>query len=297
MRQARRRFALRAGAISSSDDTLDDLVFGGQHSDIVELPTWALPSPRASAWMTHRCAPPLDQERGEICLSSKPQKASTPIPVSLLTPRPLLLLDRAGRTGEEVGAVAKIDADALAGAAAGSPSPDMPAARTRPSVSVELSSTLSVRRKGRKKVYPGRKYGDGSHEPILLSANSNPPGPLALRLAPALVLLDWSVAAPSRVVRIRHEKYGGEPVDVELIRLLLRLSEACSDAADGTSPWRRKTKVTDIIKRRPTSDLELVFKDDAGVTHKSTKSKDSILIRWNFDMFVSLAVFSLTVEC
>ncbi|KAH9165340.1 hypothetical protein EDB89DRAFT_1911509 [Lactarius sanguifluus] len=33
----------------------------------------------------------------------------------------------------------------------------------------------------------------------------------------------------------------------------------------------------DVIKRCSTSDLELVFKDDAGVTHKSNKFKDSIL--------------------
>ncbi|KAF8257410.1 hypothetical protein EI94DRAFT_1758482 [Lactarius quietus] len=42
----------------------------------------------------------------------------------------------------------------------------------------------------------------------------------------------------------------------------------------------------DFIKRRPTSDLELVFKDDAGVKHKSDKFKESVLVHWNFDIYV-----------
>ncbi|KAH9027329.1 hypothetical protein EDB85DRAFT_2291580, partial [Lactarius pseudohatsudake] len=143
----------------------------------------------------------------------------------------------------------------------------------------------------------------------------NPPGPLVLRLAPAHALLDRSVAAPSWVVCIKHEKYGSEPVDVELLRLLLRLSEACSDAADGTSSWRRKRHERVL---HTTPELEILYlgiefticnsinlkifickryhqetpyvrprarsKDDAGVTHESNKFKDSILIRWNLDM-------------
>ncbi|KAH9021963.1 hypothetical protein EDB85DRAFT_1895448 [Lactarius pseudohatsudake] len=40
----------------------------------------------------------------------------------------------------------------------------------------------------------------------------------------------------------------------------------------------------DDIKRRPTSDFELFFKDDAGVTHKSNKFKGSIPTRWNLDI-------------
>ncbi|KAH9033801.1 hypothetical protein EDB85DRAFT_2274664, partial [Lactarius pseudohatsudake] len=42
----------------------------------------------------------------------------------------------------------------------------------------------------------------------------------------------------------------------------------------------------DFIKRRPTSDLELVFKDDAGVKHQSNKFKKSILVHWNIDIYV-----------
>ncbi|KAH8991800.1 hypothetical protein EDB86DRAFT_1566754 [Lactarius hatsudake] len=45
-------------------------------------------------------------------------------------------------------------------------------------------------------------------------------------------------------------------------------------------------RLKDVIQRRPTSDLELVFKDDAGVTHQSNKFKDSIAIRWNLDSHV-----------
>ena len=42
----------------------------------------------------------------------------------------------------------------------------------------------------------------------------------------------------------------------------------------------------DFIKRRPTSDLELVFKDDAGVKHQSGKFKKSVSIYWSLDMSV-----------
>ncbi|KAF8256502.1 hypothetical protein EI94DRAFT_1766059 [Lactarius quietus] len=41
-----------------------------------------------------------------------------------------------------------------------------------------------------------------------------------------------------------------------------------------------------FIKRRPTSILELVFKDDAGVKHKSNKCKRGDPVLWNFDMYV-----------
>jgi hypothetical protein len=36
----------------------------------------------------------------------------------------------------------------------------------------------------------------------------------------------------------------------------------------------------------PRSDLELVFKDEAGVEYKSRKFKEGVLIRWNFDTLV-----------
>ena len=42
------------------------------------------------------------------------------------------------------------------------------------------------------------------------------------------------------------------------------------------------------MKRRPKSDLKLVFKDDTGVKYKSNKFKKGDLILWNFDMSVHL---------
>ena len=48
----------------------------------------------------------------------------------------------------------------------------------------------------------------------------------------------------------------------------------------------------DFIKRRPTSVLELVFKDDAGVKYKSDKFKEGDFVHWNLDTFVCFAVSS-----
>ena len=42
----------------------------------------------------------------------------------------------------------------------------------------------------------------------------------------------------------------------------------------------------DFIKNRPTTILELVFKDEAGVEHKSNKFKEDDLVYWNLDLFV-----------
>ena len=42
----------------------------------------------------------------------------------------------------------------------------------------------------------------------------------------------------------------------------------------------------EFIKRRPTSDLELVFKDSAGIKHQSNKFKKSFPIYWSLDMSV-----------
>ena len=47
-----------------------------------------------------------------------------------------------------------------------------------------------------------------------------------------------------------------------------------------------------FIKRRPTFDLEIVFKDDAGVKHKSNKFKKDVLVHWDLDMFVYFAASS-----
>ncbi|KAN0134708.1 hypothetical protein V8E53_007493 [Lactarius tabidus] len=42
----------------------------------------------------------------------------------------------------------------------------------------------------------------------------------------------------------------------------------------------------DFIKRRPKSALELVFRDDADVKHKSNKFKEGDLVHWNIDTVV-----------
>ncbi|KAH8995969.1 WD40 repeat-like protein [Lactarius akahatsu] len=42
----------------------------------------------------------------------------------------------------------------------------------------------------------------------------------------------------------------------------------------------------EFIEKRPTSDLELVLKDDAGIKHKSSKFKKEITIHWNTDIYV-----------
>ena len=44
----------------------------------------------------------------------------------------------------------------------------------------------------------------------------------------------------------------------------------------------------DFLKRRPTSVLELIIKDDAGVKHKSSQIKEGELVQWNVDTFVRL---------
>ncbi|KAH8986644.1 hypothetical protein EDB86DRAFT_2954059 [Lactarius hatsudake] len=64
---------------------------------------------------------------------------------------------------------------------------------------------------------------------------TNPPGPLALRLVPAHLLLDRLAAAPSWAVRIKHERY--RLPDVELLRMFLchSVAGAYSDAVDGMS--------------------------------------------------------------
>ena len=49
----------------------------------------------------------------------------------------------------------------------------------------------------------------------------------------------------------------------------------------------------DFIKRRPTSDLELVFKDGAGVKHQSGKFKKSVSIYWSLDMSVHAIYYRL----
>ena len=43
-----------------------------------------------------------------------------------------------------------------------------------------------------------------------------------------------------------------------------------------------------FMKKRPKSDLKLVFKDDTGVKHESNKFKKGDLVIWNLDMCVHL---------
>ena len=50
-----------------------------------------------------------------------------------------------------------------------------------------------------------------------------------------------------------------------------------------------------FIKGRPTSNLELIFRVDDGVEHKSNKFKKSDLVRWTTNMFESLAMSCLTI--
>ncbi|KAH8979655.1 hypothetical protein EDB86DRAFT_3082682 [Lactarius hatsudake] len=42
----------------------------------------------------------------------------------------------------------------------------------------------------------------------------------------------------------------------------------------------------EFIKTRPTSDLELLFKDDTGVIHKSYKFKNGAFVHWGLDVYV-----------
>ena len=51
----------------------------------------------------------------------------------------------------------------------------------------------------------------------------------------------------------------------------------------------------DFIKRRPTSVLELVFKDGAGDKQQSKKFKKRVPIYWSLDMFVhAISIITLT---
>ncbi|KAH9056825.1 hypothetical protein EDB87DRAFT_1164094 [Lactarius vividus] len=58
-----------------------------------------------------------------------------------------------------------------------------------------------------------------------------------------------------------------------------------SDSRSATDICLKEISV-DFIKTRPTSDLELVFKDDAGVKHKSSKFKNGALVHWDLDIYV-----------
>jgi hypothetical protein len=50
----------------------------------------------------------------------------------------------------------------------------------------------------------------------------------------------------------------------------------------------------DFIKRRPTSVLEIVFKDEAGAKYKSSKFKGGDLVHWNLDTSVDFVASSFS---
>ncbi|KAI9429324.1 hypothetical protein H4582DRAFT_301044 [Lactarius indigo] len=62
---------------------------------------------------------------------------------------------------------------------------------------------------------------------------------------------------------------------------------SATDIDDQHQVIRLKRISVDFIKARPIlSDLELVFKDDAGFTHKSNKFKNGVLVRWDPNIYV-----------
>jgi hypothetical protein len=50
----------------------------------------------------------------------------------------------------------------------------------------------------------------------------------------------------------------------------------------------------DFINGRPTTVLELIFKDDAAVKHMSNNFKEGDLVHWSLNTFVSFAVLSFS---
>ncbi|KAH9020391.1 hypothetical protein EDB85DRAFT_530103 [Lactarius pseudohatsudake] len=63
-------------------------------------------------------------------------------------------------------------------------------------------------------------------------------------------------------------------------------SRSVTDMDDQPEVIHLKEISVDFIETRPTSDLELVFKDDAGTTCKSHKFKNRALVRWNLDIYL-----------
>jgi hypothetical protein len=59
----------------------------------------------------------------------------------------------------------------------------------------------------------------------------------------------------------------------------------------GKTQYIRTDISVDFIKKRPTSDLELVFKDGNDVKHQSNKFKKNDPIYWNIDMYVYFGIF------
>jgi len=65
-----------------------------------------------------------------------------------------------------------------------------------------------------------------------------------------------------------------------------RVYDTMADMADQARYIHLKEIFVDFIKRRPTSVLELVFKDHAGVKLKSDKFKQGDLVHWNLDTYI-----------
>ncbi|KAH9032967.1 hypothetical protein EDB85DRAFT_1155203 [Lactarius pseudohatsudake] len=63
-------------------------------------------------------------------------------------------------------------------------------------------------------------------------------------------------------------------------------SRSVTDMDDRAQVIHLKEISVDFIETRPASDLELVFKDDAGATRKSVKFKNGALVRWNLDIYL-----------
>ncbi|KAH9013359.1 hypothetical protein EDB85DRAFT_970102 [Lactarius pseudohatsudake] len=63
-------------------------------------------------------------------------------------------------------------------------------------------------------------------------------------------------------------------------------SRSVTDMDDQPEVIHLKEISVDFIETRPTSDLELVFKDDAGATRKSKKFKNGALIHWNVNIYL-----------
>ncbi|KAH9018010.1 hypothetical protein EDB85DRAFT_639157 [Lactarius pseudohatsudake] len=63
-------------------------------------------------------------------------------------------------------------------------------------------------------------------------------------------------------------------------------SRSVTDMDDQPEVIHLKEISVDFIKKRPTSDLELVFKDDAGATRKSDKFKNGARVHWDVNIYL-----------
>ncbi|KAH9020069.1 hypothetical protein EDB85DRAFT_537079 [Lactarius pseudohatsudake] len=74
-------------------------------------------------------------------------------------------------------------------------------------------------------------------------------------------------------------------------------SRSVTDVDDQPEVIHLKEISVDFIKKRPTSDLELVFKDDAGATRKSDKFKNGARVHWDVNIYLkSYTSATLTIQ-